>query len=236
VTRPPRTLLVTGASRGIGRALADRLLARGDRVVALARGFDADWQHPDLAAVTVDLADLATLPERLRAVAREHGDIDGLVCNAGRGVFGSLEEFSPRQVGELVDLNLTSQLLLVREFLPAFKRRRRGDIGLMGSESALSGGRRGVVYCATKFALRGAAQALREECAASGVRVGVVNPGMVDTDFYSGVHFRPGRLPENHLRADDVADAVLLMLDARPGAAIDEINLSPQKRVIEFRK
>ena len=236
MTRPPRTLLVTGASRGIGRALADRLLARGDRVVALARGFDAGWQHPGLAAVTVDLADLATLPGRLRAIAREHGDIDGLVCNAGRGVFGSLEEFSPRRVGELVDLNLTSQLLLIREFLPAFKRRRRGDIVLMGSEAALSGGRRGVVYCATKFALRGAAQALREECAASGVRVGVVNPGMVDTDFYSGVHFRPGRLPENHLRADDVADAVLLMLDARPGAAIDEINLSPQKRVIEFRK
>ena len=107
---------------------------------------------------------------------------------------------------------------------------------LRGSESALSGGQKGVVYSATKFALRGAAQALREECSSSGVRIGIINPGMVDTDFFSDLNFRPGSRSDNHLIADDVARAVLLMLHARQGAAIDEINLSPQKHVIEFRK
>lgn len=236
MNRHTRTILVTGASRGIGRAICERLLGEGQQVVGLARQFDGVTDDPRFTPVSIDLSDLDGLPDRLRAVAKRHGGIDGIVCNAGRGVFGSLEEFSPRQIRELIDLNLTSQLLLIREFLPVFKRRKRGDIVLMGSEAALAGGKKGVVYSATKFALRGAAQALREECAASGVRVGVINPGMVATDFFSALNFRPGPQPDNHLLPDDVARAVLLMLNARRGAAIDEINLSPQKQVIEFKK
>ena len=236
MNRTTRTILVTGASRGIGRAVCGHVLAAGWRVVGLARQFDEFPDNPAFTPVNIDLSDLDGLPGRLRVIAKTHGDIDGVVCNAGKGVFGSLEEFSPRQIRDLIDLNLTSQLLLIREFLPVLKRRKRGDIVLMGSEAALAGGKRGAVYSATKFALRGTAQALREECAASGVRVGVINPGMVFTDFFSTLNFQPGPHPDNHLLADDVARAVLLMLSARQGAAIDEINLSPQKHVIDFKK
>ncbi len=231
------TLLVTGASRGIGRAICEKLLRQDCRVIGIARHSPAqEMAHQNLVLEALDLSRLDQLPEAVRALGKRFPAIDGIICNAGQGRFGSLEEFSPAQVRALIDLNLTSQILLVREFLAAFKTRGRGDIIFMGSESALAGGRKGAVYSATKFGLRGLTQSLREECAGSGVRVGIINPGMVQSDFFNNLGFQPGDESDAHLLPSDVAEAVWLMLSARPGAAIDEINLSPQKKVIQFRK
>ena len=230
-----RCILVTGASRGIGRAVCGRLLQGGGQVIGVARRFDPELELlPDFTPRRLDLADLDRLPAALQQLLAEHPAIDALVCNAGTGRFGALEQFSADQVRGLVDLNLTSQILLVRAFLPALKRRGRGDIVFIGSEAARRGGRRGAVYAATKFALRGLAQSLREECASSGVRVGIVNPGMVLTSFFDDLDFRPDPDDACHLKPEDVAEAVLLMLEARAGAVIDEISLSPRKRVIRF--
>jgi NADP-dependent 3-hydroxy acid dehydrogenase YdfG len=229
--------LVTGASRGIGRAVVQRLLDSGRSVVGLARRFDDEPRaQPNFDAVPLDLAELDRLPQRLKQLDAAYPLPQGIVCAAGHGRFGALEQFSSTQIRALVDLNLTSQMLLARHYLPAMKRRGSGSIVFIGSEAALNGGARGAVYSATKFALRGFAQSLRAECSASGVRIGIVNPGMVDTGFFDELDFRPGHEANQHLTAQDVADAVALMLDARPGAVIDEINLSPQKRVIEFGK
>ncbi len=232
-----RTYLISGASRGIGRSISERLLAEGCRVIGLARRFDSLFTaHPHFEPVAIDLSQLDALPQRLSALSRQLTALDGVICSAGYGRFGSLEQFSPMQVRALVDLNLTSQILLSREFLPHLKRQKQGDLIFIGSEAALSGGRNGAAYCASKFGLRGFAQSLREECAASGVRVGIINPGMVATEFFDDLDFRPGKSPDQHLTPGDVADAVSLMLNTRQGTVIDEINLSPQKRVIEFGK
>jgi 3-hydroxy acid dehydrogenase/malonic semialdehyde reductase len=228
-----RQLLVTGCSRGIGLAITRRLLAEGHRVVGISRhspGIDAGlFSHMEL-----DLSALESLPDALRELSKQYPDIDAVVLNAGIGRFGSLEEFSASQIRQLVDLNLTSQLLLAREFVPKLKKRGGGDMVFIGSESALRGGRYGTVYAASKFGVRGLVQALQDECSASSVRVGIVNPGMVNTSFFDDLDFRPGDEEDQHLVPDDVAAAVLLMLDARPGAVIQEINLQPQKRVIRF--
>ncbi len=224
---------MTGASRGIGKAISDRLLRESCNVIGLSRKPGAS-DHANFTHVTIDLSQLDGLPDQISKVRKDHPEVDAIICNAGYGHFGSLEEFSPPQIRQMIDLNLTSQILLIREFLPHLKTIGHGDIVLMGSEAALSGGKKGAVYSATKFALRGMAQALRQECASNGVRVGIINPGMVDTDFFSQTWFNPGPEPDMHLVAEDVAEAVWLMLSSRPGAAIDEINLSPQKRVIEF--
>ncbi|MES9961299.1 MAG: SDR family oxidoreductase [Sedimenticola sp.] len=230
-----RTVLVTGASRGIGRAICEKLLSEGCRVIGVSRTVTPDDTHSELfTPLPLDLSDLDTLPQRLKEACRQHPGIDAVICNAGFGRFGSIEEFSAGQIQELVDLNLTSQILIAREFIPALKKAGGGDFILMGSEAALSGGKKGAVYSATKFALRGLAQSLREECAASGVRVGIINPGMVQSSFFDALDFAPGDGEENHLKPEDVAEAAWLMLSARPGAAIDEINLSPQKKVIQF--
>jgi short-subunit dehydrogenase len=228
-----RKLLVTGCSRGIGLAVTRRLLADGHQVVGISRA------RPEIDAagfthVKLDLSDLDALPDALRDLSKTHPDINGLVLNAGFGRFGSLEQFSSIQIRQLIDLNLTSHVLVAREFLPKLKQKESGDMVFVGSESALKGGRYGAVYSATKFGLRGLVQALQEECSASGVRVGIVNPGMVNTSFFDALDFQPGDEPDQHLVAEDVVAAVMLMLEARPGAVVQEINLQPQKRVIRF--
>ena len=116
------------------------------------------------------------------------------------------------------------------------KQRASGNIVFMGSEAALAGGRRGAVYSAAKFGLRGLAQSLRQECAASGLRVSIINPGMVRTEFFKELDFYPGKAPDNYILPDDVAVAVQMVLEARQGTVFDEINLSPQKKVVVFTK
>ena len=231
-----RKLLVTGASRGIGRAITLDLLDRGCRVVAVARDF-SDWPTPSgkLEQVSLDLSQIDELPHRLGDLARNHPDLDGLVLNAGFGRFGSLEEFSYPQIRELVETNLLQHIYVARAFVPRFKKQGWGDLILIGSEAALSGGRKGAVYSACKFGLRGLAQSLREECSGRGVRVSLINPGMVDTAFYDRLDFAPGEAPEHHLRPEDVARAVRLVLDAPAGTVFDQINLNPLKKVIRFK-
>ena len=101
----------------------------------------------------------------------------------------------------------------------------------MGSEAGLRGSRRGSVYCASKFALRGFAQALREECAASGIRVTIINPGMVLTPFFDDLDFGPGPEPANYVLPEDIADLVTSILSTRSGTVFDEVDVSPLKRL-----
>ncbi len=229
----PRLVLITGASRGIGRALSLKLLDAGSRVIGVGRDFSY-WSLPraGFEAITADLADLDALPQLLSEVAGAHRELDAVVSNAGAGRFGHLEQFSPRQIRVSVDLNLTQHILVARSFLPLLKRRERADLIFMGSETALSGGVKGAVYSACKSALRGLTRSLRQECAAGGVRVGIVNPGLVRTGFFDGLDFRPGEAPENAIAPEDVADAIITMLSAPFGTVVDEINLSPLKKVI----
>jgi len=230
-----RLVLVTGASRGIGRALSLRLLDAGSRVIGIGRDF-SQWGLPrsDFQAVTADLADLDALVPLLSQLAREYSGLDAIVSNAGAGRFGHLEQLSPPQIRESLDINLTQHILVARAFLPLLKRRGSGDLIFMGSESALFGGARGAVYSACKSALRTLARSLRQECAASGVRVGILNPGMVRTAFFDQLDFHPGEAPENAIPPEAVADLVIAMLSAPPGTVVDELNLSPLKKVIRF--
>jgi len=232
-----KTILVTGASSGIGRATTTLLLEQGYRVTGLARDFSKFPCHDrHFTAVSMDLSDLDSLPDRLDELIRKEPAIDGVVCCAGSGRFGSLEEFSCAQIRKLLDLNLTSQVCLVRSLLPGMKQRKSGNIIFMGSEAALAGGKRGAIYSAAKFGLRGLAQALRQECAASGIQISIINPGMVKTAFFDELDFRPGDAADNYILPEDVARTVLLILEARQGTVFDEINLSPQKKVVRFLK
>jgi NADP-dependent 3-hydroxy acid dehydrogenase YdfG len=106
----------------------------------------------------------------------------------------------------------------------------------MGSEASLQGKRMGSIYCASKFAVRGLAQALREECASCGIRVSLINPGMVLTDFFDTLSFSPGDDDNEHIKAEDIADVVCMLLNLRDGTVIDEVNISPQSKKIKFKK
>ena len=228
-----RKMLLTGAGGGIGRSIATLLLSSDWRIVGVGRDpARPEFSQKEFSQATIDLSDLEHLPEQLRFLASEHEDIDSVVCAAGVGRFGSLEEFSYQQIRELIDINLTSQLYVVRAFLPLLKRRGRGDVVLIGSEAALAGGARGAVYSATKFALRGFCQSLRQESAAAGIRVTLINPGMVRTEFFDQLDFEPGEDLAHAIVPEDIAVAVKMVLSARAETVFDEINLSPLKKVV----
>jgi len=226
-------VIVTGASSGIGRAVTLRLLQDNYHVLGIARNFSRHpLDHGQFVAEEMDLSNIEALPEKFALLAKTNPDVGAIVFCAGRGQFGALEEFSYSQMQEIVNLNFLSQAYLAKAFLPVMKKRKIGKLVFIGSESALKGARKGAIYCASKFALRGMAQALRDECSKSGIAVSIINPGMVKTPFFDALNFEPGRDSENYLLPEDVANAVSFVLHARADAVIDEINLSPLKNVV----
>ena len=232
---------VTGASSGIGAAVATRLLESGWRVLGTSRSLDRLSAQPSLEGErfdgeSLDLEDLETLPNRLDEMLREYGPPEVAVLAAGVGLLGALEESSFQQIRRVIDVNLTAQIFIARALLPPMKRQGRGDLVLIGSEASLQGRRRGSVYCAAKFGLRGLAQALREECATSGVRVSIVHPGTVRTPFFDDLEIEPGPEPKHALEPSDVATAVEHVLSLPPEAVVDEIMLSPRVQQVRRRR
>jgi len=231
-----QTAIVAGASGDIGRAICSALIDLNYAVTGLGRfqddGSDRSPTDSEFTPVRVDFSDLDSLTMALDAVVRQHAPPDALILALGFGQFGSLEQFSASQLRTLIDVNLTSQLLLLRAFVPIMKRRRQGRIVVIGSESALQGRRYGSVYSASKFGLRGALQALREECASRGVQLTMINPGMVRSRFFDELDFEPAPGNDHALNPADVAAAVVFALSARAGTSLDEVNLSPLKNAV----
>lgn len=232
-----RTILVTGASSGIGRAVARNLLQQGHTVIGVSRDCRKFTRQMDnFSSVQLDLSQINDLPQKIRELQQTFPEIDAVVFSAGMGQFGSVEEFSYPQIEALMTINFTSQVFLTKALLPALKRKASSDLIFIGSEAALKGSRKGAVYCASKFALRGFTQALREECSKSNVRVCLINPGMVRTAFFEHLTFEPGDDESNTILPEDVAHAVSYVLGSRSQIVIDEINLSPLNKVVKFKK
>lgn len=232
-----RTILVTGASSGIGRAVARKLLSEGHFVLGVSRDIGRfQTPMPNFKAVKMDLSHLKRLADQATTLCKDHSEIDAAVFCAGAGRFGSLEEFSFGAIEELMAINFTGQAFLARAILPGLKKQARGDLIFIGSEAALRGSRKGAVYCASKFAVRGFSQALREECSKSRVRIALINPGMVNTPFFEALSFEPGGEDGQAIEPEDVADAVLYILYSSANIVVDEINLSPLNKVVKFKK
>lgn len=231
-----RVALISGASSGIGRATSELLLQSGFQVIGIGRDFSKYHDHgKDFTPVEMDLGNIKALPEQLTDLAKQHSNVDVIINCAGQGRFGSLEQFSYMQIADLMTLNFTSHAFVCRAFMPQLKMKPRSNIIFIGSEAALEGTQKGSIYCASKFALRGFAQALRQECSGSGVHVSIINPGMVRTEFFNTLDFEPGQDSRNFIAVADVANAIEMILEARPGTVIDEINLSPLKKTICFK-
>jgi 3-hydroxy acid dehydrogenase / malonic semialdehyde reductase len=232
-----RTVLVTGASSGIGRAIACLLLQQGHTVIGTSRDCQKfTTPMANFFAWQLDLADLNAIHSNMRQLQQQFPHLDAVVFNAGMGQFGGLEEFSYADIDKLMTVNFTSQAFITKALLPKLKRQARGDLIYIGSEAALKGSRKGSVYCASKFALRGFTQALRQECSNSQVRLCLVNPGMVQTPFFDNLAFAPGDAASQFLWPEDVAEAVAMVLNANANAVFDEINLSPLQTVVKFKK
>ena len=195
---------ITGASSGLGRTLAERVLAAGDRVVATARNVAAleDLTGPgphDVIRLPLDVTD----PEQVRATVAEAveraGAIDVLVNNAGHGLIGALEELSDEQIQRILGTNVFGVLAVTRAVLPHMRARRRGHIVQMSSVGGVVGNPGHAFYATSKFALEGMSEALAGEVKPLGIRVTIVEPGPFRTEFH-------GRSMEFAEQIDDYRD------------------------------
>ncbi len=232
-----RTILVTGVSSGIGLAVAEQLLKYGHTVLGIARRANQVLaKYPRFVSIVLDVSQLDVLPQKIKELQQAYPALDAVIFCAGKGQFGAIEQFSYEQIDALMTLNFTSQVYLTKALLPDFKRKAQSDLIYIGSEAALKGSRNGAMYCASKFALRGFTQALREDCGKSNVRVSLINPGMVKTPFFNELSFEPGDHQSNSITAEDVSEAVIYVLNSPTNIVIDEINLSPLNKVVKFKK
>lgn len=175
--------LVTGATGGIGRALAGLLAGRGARLLLTGRDGDELARLAVRTRGTTVVADL-TRSEDLARLAAQAGECDVLVCNAGAGWAGDALAMPANALERLVALNLTAPMVLARLLVPGMRARGHGHLVLVGSIAGVTPVGGEAAYSATKAGLAGYAESLRYELEGTGVRVSLVVPGVVDTDFF----------------------------------------------------
>ena len=230
-----RKVLVTGSSDGIGRSITLSLLKSGAKVIGLARDHSKfNPETKNYIKYKTDFSNEEILLNTIAKIIKDHKDLDCLVSNAGFGKFGTLETFSIKEINDFIFTNLTSHMILTNKILPHLKKIRKGNIIFIGSESALKGGKNGSLYSAAKFGLRGFSQSIREESCSKNIHVSLINPGMVRTSFFNNLDFMPGEDKSNAIEPDDIGKIIIDILSTRSGSVIEEINLSPLKKVIKF--
>lgn len=211
-------LLVTGASRGIGRATAELLAGRGATVVCTGRDSAALAALADRLGgsyLVADLTEPAAGQRLVQQVLDRHGRLDGVVANAGIGHVGPFAEMAPDDIGRLVELNLRAPMLLARAAVPVLPA--GGALVFVGSIAGAVGVPGETVYSACKAGLGRFAELLGEELRERGITVSTVLPGVVDTDFLRSRAEPYDRRFPRPMPPERVARAVLAaLIDGRP--------------------
>ncbi len=198
------TVVVTGASRGIGAAVVSAALERGARVGAISRTpvGTVPWQ-------AADVGDRAQVTAAITALERELGPTDILVANAGIGAYGAFKDIDVDEIERLVQVNYLGTVYPIKAVLPGMIERGRGHVVIVASVAGRFGSPFEAAYSATKFAQVGLGEALSVELSASGVGVSIVDPGVVDTAFFETRGHPFDRSFPKLIPAARVADAVV---------------------------
>ena len=220
MTGTPRSALVTGASKGIGRSIASRLAASGYAVTGTYRSGGV----PDgVLGVQADITDPDQLEAAFVAAEQAHGPVEVLVCNAGITADGLLMRMSDDQWDSVIATNLTASFKLVRRASRSMIKGRYGRIVFVSSVVALLGSAGQVNYAASKAGLVGLARSLTRELGARGITVNVVAPGFIETDMTAAldkatIEAYEKRIPAARLGStDDVASAVEFLVSDAAG-------------------
>jgi short-subunit dehydrogenase len=232
-------ILVTGGTKGIGRALIEKFAADGFHIITCAR-HEADLLSLKLAVeqkytfskvyyLATDVSDRASLEAFISFVKGLKVKIDVLVNNAGVFIPGPIIGESNSVLPFMIDTNLTSAYLLTKAFVEDMMRRKAGHIFMMCSTASITAYTNGGSYCISKFALYGLSKVLREELKPHGVKVTAILPGATYTASWEGVD-----LPiERFMRSEDVASAISNAYSLSAGAVVEEILIRPQLGDIE---
>ena len=227
--------IVTGASRGIGRAVAEGLAADGYKTILIARSKDALKRvgleivlklslekslTPDLCAL--DVTDEATVQSALKQIVETHGRIDVLVNNAGQWLDGSLDA-PTEQVRTLLDVNVLAPYVLLRAVVPLMKEQGSGYLFNVASRAGTYGFAESGIYCASKFALVGLSDSLYRELAPLGIKVTAICPGWVNTDM--AIEAGTSLAAADMIQPADIAQTIHYLLHLSPCVCIKEIVL-----------
>jgi short-subunit dehydrogenase len=228
-----KTAVVSGASKGLGRELALRLAEKGANLVLLARDPDrldqvaAESRTRGIRCEPIR-CDLAQTSEIAAACVRlaTAGGVDIIINNAGHGYYKPFLEHSPEELDAIIDVNLRGLVLLTHRLLPSMLERGTGHIVNIASDVAFTPIANMAVYAASKFAVRGFTLSLAREIKDRGIKVSLINPGIIDTGFNDG---EPGtKDPSWSLRPDELAALIVDVLEQPGYQMIDELTVHPQ--------
>lgn len=235
MTAPPlagKIAVVTGASRGIGLAVADELRAAGAHVVRLARSL-SDGSGERETTIRCDVTRPDDVERALQRAIAAVGVPDILVNSAGVFYVKPLAETTPAEFTESISVNLTGPFLVVRALLPRLVQRGSGHVVTIGSSSDHVAYPGNSAYAASKYGIRGMHEVMAVEVANTGVRTTLVSPGAVDTDMWNAIDpdSTPGfRKRKDMMRPEDVAEAVLFAVTRDARMTVTEIRLAPTRR------
>lgn len=228
--------LISGASRGIGRAIAIRLAHEGHFVVVLARNaeeigeleHEIDESGGKALGLVCNITDEAQVNKAVAEVIRDFKKIDCLVNNAGIGVFKPTEALTQEDWTRVMDVNVKGSFLLTKAVLPHLKEAGQGHIVGITSDVSKRTFAQGSLYTASKYAQHAFFESLRREVHPLGIKVSMVYPGLVDT-FFHGLNQGESKQAE-YLHPDDIAAAVSYILNAPAHVLIDELMLHPMSQ------
>lgn len=221
--------IVTGASQGVGLAIAEALIARGGRVAGLARTARplqeaADRLGGEFVPIVCDVRDLEAVRRAVVQVKEALGGIDALVNNAGVGRFGAIDELSKDDWDEMIATNVSGVYHCTREVTPDLKEQGHGHIVNIASIAGLIGNPNLFGYNASKYAVRGMTDALFKELREFGIKVSAVYPGSIETGFSGG---RRPSSASHKMRPGEVAEVVIHILERSDNFLISEVVLRP---------
>jgi len=210
---PASRVLVTGASSGIGAATAARLVADGYTVFGTSRGAR---EGAGVRWIRMDVCDDDSVAQGVEAVLAEAGGLDAVVCNAGMGIFGSVEEVSIADARAQLETNFFGVLRVLRATLPGMRTARRGRVVLVGSLAGRAPIPFQAHYSASKAAVDALSGALANELRPYGIRVTLIEPGDVRTPFNEAMRWDAS--PEKSAYADAIARCERVVRDSLPAA------------------
>lgn len=233
MTLQDKNVLLTGASKGIGRQLALDLVKEGANVGLVARSetelklLQKEIEEAGGKAVVFvgSVADESFVNQTIEAFLATFGSIDFMINNAGYGIFGSTENITSDDWSALYDTNVKGTFLFSKGVLSSMKANRRGHIINIASDVAKRVFEGGALYCSSKFAQDAFSAALRKEVRRDGIKVSVVYSGLVDTMF----HTRPqgDKHHENYLKPIDMSESIRYIMRQPAHVVIDELMIHP---------
>lgn len=224
-----KIVVITGASRGLGRHLAIEFAQAGAQVIAVARNQTELQQlaqdHSGIDPRSLDLRQADSIRELIQSLEAQYGHIDFLINNAGWGLYKDFDQQTSDEITDQITVNFTALVQLSHAVLPKMKQRKTGHILNIGSDLARRPLAKMAVYAAAKHAVAGFSHSLLREVKTYGIKVSLINPGIIDTYFGGG---QAGSRDESWALQPAVVARLILDIAQQPGSTlVDEISLHP---------